>query len=299
VATAFKSRRDILKGGMMGAGALGLAAVAAACQSSNTTATSGSGTSLLDVVQKRGFMRAGVTFSLPPFGYLDSNNNPVGFDVDICRQLGVYLFKDPKKVTFVEQQFDARLPNTVAGKVDLTCEALTLTAPRGLVAEFTIPYWRDGSTLMVLSSSHYHGSEDMLGHKLKVSGLNNGFLDQTIKAGLDDGVPVGFSSDALALQALISGQVDAYAASTANAGYLIAQNPGKYRTSIEYQPQTYGMAVAPGDPKWLNWLNVAIHEMLTGVDYLVMAALYKKYMGLIVQTPIIGFPLEYGRAISA
>jgi polar amino acid transport system substrate-binding protein len=205
------------------------------------------------------------------------------------------LFKDANKVTFVEQTMDARLPNLVAGKVDFTIEALTLTAPRAQVAEFTFPYFRDGSTTLTLANSPYNGAKDMTGHHLRVSAYDNGFADQIIHAGIPDAVLVGFSSDALALQAMEAGDVPVFSASVANAGYLVSQHPGKYKLgNFTWFPQSYGIAVAPGDSRWLNFLNVNIKEMATGVDNDFFRGLYKKYLGTDLPVVPSGFPVEYG-----
>ena len=42
----------------------------------------------LDTVIQRGTLNCGVVLDFPPMGYFDENNNPAGFDVDYCNELG-------------------------------------------------------------------------------------------------------------------------------------------------------------------------------------------------------------------
>ena len=42
------------------------------------------------------------------------------------------LFSDDTKIEFVNQASDARIPNIVTDKVDITCQFMTVTAERAL-----------------------------------------------------------------------------------------------------------------------------------------------------------------------
>lgn len=70
-----------------------------------------------------------------------------GFDIDIARIIAKGLFNDPDKVQFVQQSSDARIPNLLTDKVDLTCQAMTVTAQRAQQVAFTIPYYREGGAV--------------------------------------------------------------------------------------------------------------------------------------------------------
>jgi hypothetical protein len=60
-----------------------------------------------------------------------------------------------------------------------------------------------------------------------------------------------------------------------------------------WSPQTYACAVKRGDQEWLNFVNTALHEAMTGVEFNAYAASFKKWFGVDLPPPSIGFPVEF------
>ena len=56
------------------------------------------------------------------------SGNLVGYDVDMGHLLAKAIFDDPEKVEYVIQGSDARIPNVLTDKVDITCQFMTVTA---------------------------------------------------------------------------------------------------------------------------------------------------------------------------
>ena len=72
------------------------------------------------------------------------------------------------------------------------------------------------------------------------------------------------------------------------------QEPGKYKDAgYGWSPQTYSCAVKRGDQEWLNFVNTALHEAMTGVEFGTYAASFKKWFGIDLPPPAIGFPVEF------
>lgn len=84
----------------------------------------------LQEVLSRGKLIVGTGSTNPPWGFQDKSGKLVGFDADLARIIAKGLFNDPSKVEFVTQSSDARIPNITTGQVDVTCQAMTVTAPR-------------------------------------------------------------------------------------------------------------------------------------------------------------------------
>ena len=82
---------------------------------------------LADVLA-RGKLIVGTGSTNPPWHFRDEAGNLAGFDVDIAKIVAKGLFDDPEKVEFVNQASDARIPNVVTDKVDITCQFMTVTA---------------------------------------------------------------------------------------------------------------------------------------------------------------------------
>jgi polar amino acid transport system substrate-binding protein len=103
-----------------------------------------------------------------------------------------------------------------------------------------------------------------------------------------------YDSVDLMYQAINSGRADAAATDQSSVKYLMVQNPGRYRSpSFAWSPQTYACAVKRGDQDWLNFVNTALHEAMTGVEFPTYSASFKKWFGVDLPNPEIGFPVEY------
>ncbi|MDR4168272.1 ABC transporter substrate-binding protein, partial [Bacillus paranthracis] len=72
------------------------------------------------------------------------------------------------------------------------------------------------------------------------------------------------------------------------------QTPGRFvDAGYGWMPNSYASAVKPGDPVWLNWVNTVYKEAMMGVDFDYFAATYKKWFGIELPTPKIGYPNEF------
>ena len=97
---------------------------------------------------------------------------------------------------------------------------------------------------------------------------------------------------ALARQA--ESRADAAATDQSSVKYLMVQNPGRYRSpAYAWSPQTYACAVKRGDQDWLNFVNTALHEAMTGVEFPTYKASFKQWFGVDLPSPAIGFPVEF------
>jgi len=88
--------------------------------------------------------------------------------------------------------------------------------------------------------------------------------------------------------------VDAAAVDQSTVRWLVVRFPDKYKDSgFGWYPQTYAAAVKPGDPVWLNYLNTVLHEAMTAVEFASYRDSFKKWFGITLKEPSVGFPVEY------
>lgn len=301
-----RTRRDFLKHAVAAGGMVGVAGLASAYSPAPAAAAplnpigasipaAAQATSILDTALQRGKLIVGVTLTIPPFGYKDSEGKATGFDIDMAHLLANALFGDREKIEFFEQEMDARIPNLATGKVDLCIQLITVTAQRAQTVEFSIPYYREAITTMALANSTYAGAKDMAGKKVKISILQNTFAEDLVHMGIPDAEVLQFDTVANSILAVDGGRADAYVGGYGEINYFNAQSPGKYKIgNVGWIPQTYAAAVRPGDARWLNWVNTALHEAMTGVDFPTYQAAFKKYFGVELADPPYGFPIEFG-----
>ena len=250
----------------------------------------------LEEVLARGHLLVGTGSTNPPWHFVDESGATVGYDVDIAKIVAKGLFDDPEKIEIVTQASDARIPNVLTDKVDITCQFMTVTAARAQQVAFTIPYYREGVGLL-LTSEAKHKDYDALkaaGSGATVSVLQNVYAKEMVHQALPEAKVDQYESVDLIYQALNSGRADAAATDMSSLRWFMKQNPGKYMDAgYGWNPQTYSCAVKRGDPDWLNFVNIALREAMSGVEYPTFKASFEKWFGETPPEPKIGFPAEH------
>lgn len=259
-------------------------------------ATEASAQGKLQEVLSRGKLIVGTGSTNPPWHFRNEAGELVGFDIEIAKIVAAGLFDDPTKIEFVNQASDARIPNIVTDKVDITCQFVTVTAARAQQVAFTVPYYREGVSLMMVAGGKYadYAALKAAGNAVTVSVLQNVFAEKMVKDALPDAKVDQFESVDLMYQALNSGRADAAATDSSSLLYYMKQNPGRYVDSgFSWNPQTYSCIVKQGDPDWLNFVNVALRESMTGTTFPMYKAAFEQWFGASPPEPKIGFPQEF------
>lgn len=252
--------------------------------------------SKLDEVLARGHLIVGTGSTNAPWHFKGDGDVLQGFDIDIAKIVAKGLFDDAEKVEFVLQASDARIPNVVTDKVDITCQFMTVTAARAQQIAVTIPYYREGVGLMLPANSSYadYAALKAAGSAVTISVLQNVYAEELVHQALPEAKVDQYDAQDLIYQALDAGRADAAATDQSSIAWLLVQQPGKYKDGgYGWSPQTYSCAVKRGDQEWLNFVNTALHEAMTGVEFGTYAASFKKWFGVELAPPKIGFPVEF------
>lgn len=253
------------------------------------------GGSKLQEVLARGRLIVGTGSDIPPYYFTNEKGELVGFEIDLARLLARGLFNDPTKVEFIIQNADARIPNLLSDRVDLTLQNLTVTPARAQQAEFTLPYYRAGQGFLMLANGRYSDFQALkaAGSAVTISALQNVTAEAWIKQALPEAKVEQFPSPDAAVQALNSRRADAQMITYGRVRWAVTQFPDRYRDSgFTFKPNSIAIAVKPGDAIWLNWLNTALREAMAGVDFDIYAASFKRWMGEDLPVPRLGFPRE-------
>lgn len=249
----------------------------------------------LQEVLARGKLIVGTGSTNPPWHFRDDKGEMAGFDVDIGRIIAKGLFDDPSKVEFVTQSSDARIPNITTGQVDITCQFMTVTAARAQQVAFTIPYYREGVGLLLVKGGKYADYEALktAGAAVTISVLQNVYAEEMVHKALPQANVDQYDSVDLMYQALNSGRAAAAATDMSSLRWFMKQHPGKYADAgYGWNPQTYSCAVKQGDPDWLNFVNIALREAMTGVDFDDYKKSFETWFGETPPDPKVGFPSE-------
>jgi polar amino acid transport system substrate-binding protein len=226
----------------------------------------------LQDILDNGVVRIGVPIDVPPFGFTDENQQPVGLDVDlagmVAKELGVEL--ELQQITGIN-----RIPFLMTDKVDIVIAIMGATPERAKQIMFTSPY-----------ASLYIGvfgprdlpvtSADTIGdHSV---GVPRGTTqDISITEMAPDANIVRFEDDATTVAAFLSGQVDMFG--TAN---ILVQDMVKKDPSLDLvnkfiiRTSPAHMGVRHGEFNLLRWLDTFIfYSKMNGS----LEALHQKWMG--------------------
>jgi polar amino acid transport system substrate-binding protein len=231
--------------------------------------------SINDITAK-GKITIGVLTGIPPYDTVDEKGQTAGFLVDlageVAKNLGV-------KVEIVPVNNASRAAALESGRVDMLIAQMTATPERAKTFLMTNPYGAYEMRFVAAKSTKLAAIADLANKKVSVP--KGGTQDVAVS---DMKVPglevVRFDDDALAMQALISGQVDATAAVAAVANDVIKKNN---LTTLEVKPDVplftlyWSMAVRKGSTELHQWLNnfIYYYEVSGQLD-----KLHRKWIGI-------------------
>src|SRR5580765_6731442 len=140
--------------------ALAAAAVAFSVQAQELTGT-------LKKVKETGAITIGHRESSVPFSYLDDQQQPVGYSMDICMKIvdavKAELSMPELRIKMIPVTSATRIPLTANGTIDLECGSTTDTPERRNQVAFTPITYVTAIRLLAKKTSHIEELNDMRG----------------------------------------------------------------------------------------------------------------------------------------
>ncbi|MCH3918781.1 MAG: amino acid ABC transporter substrate-binding protein [Spirochaetia bacterium] len=164
----------------------------------------------LDKVMKKGVFVLGLDDSFPPMGYRNDDNEIVGFDIDLAKEvtkrMGVELKCQPIDWNSKEQEL-------ATGNIDCIWNGFTITPEREKVLTFTKPYMNNAQVLVVKGNAPYQALADFAGKTIGVQAgsSSNDAIDANVQFKSSLKQIIDFKDNLTALMDLQSGGVDAVA----------------------------------------------------------------------------------------
>ena len=125
---------------------------------------------VLDRIERTGRITLGHRESSVPFSFLDGQNQPVGYAIDLCLKLTEALRQRLKQKAlphrFVPVTSGNRLQKVASGEVDLECGSTTNNAERRTQVAFTVPHYIAGARVLVRAEHPAQELRDFDGHRL-------------------------------------------------------------------------------------------------------------------------------------
>jgi polar amino acid transport system substrate-binding protein len=235
----------------------------------------------LEKIARTDTLTIGTRTGSPPFGYVNSKNEWVGFSIDLVEQLILPALSQklgkPIKLEKKESTPPTRIPLLSSNAVDLIAGTMTDTRARRDSVDFSLTYFVTGAQFLVKKGSPIKGIENIDGKRIAAQqGSTNARIirEKAPKAQLRE-----FPDQPAAFQALLQGQVDAYT----NDGIQLvglkmkAPNPAQLEVVGDfYSYEPYGMAMRRNEADFRNVIDNALMDGIESGKYF---EIYDKWFG--------------------
>jgi polar amino acid transport system substrate-binding protein len=125
---------------------------------------------VIDEVRRSGLLVAGTRADSPPFGFADRDGHIVGFSVDLLNDLTTALsayLERPVRLELKPVTPENRTEMIRTGTIQIECGITTATWERRLKAEFSIPFFANGTRILT-RRRFGQGIEELAGKRIGV-----------------------------------------------------------------------------------------------------------------------------------
>ena len=201
--------------------------------------------------------------AFPPYEMTTDDGGFEGIDVEVAQaiagKLGLELVVD-------DMGFDAALTAVQQGQSDIAMAGITVTDDRLEVMDFSDSYATGVQVVIVKEDSPVVQSIDDLASAAMIGTqkATTGYIycsDTPENGGYGEDHVIAFDTGALAVMALVNGQVDAVVIDNEPAKAFVAENPGLKILDTEFAVEDYAIGFAKGNTALKDAVNAAMKEL--------------------------------------
>ena len=206
-------------------------------------------------IKAKGKVIIGIQGDNPPWGFVNSSGKQEGLDADISELFGKEL---GVPVEFVALEVANRIPALTTGRVDLLFATMAMLPDRAKAVQFSKPYVANVITLIAPKSVEVKTNADMA--KLKIAVPRGSAQDTQVTKNAPAGTNIlRFDGDASAIQAMVSGQVDAVGGNIFYKDRFNSAKPDlQFEDKLEFQRLYNGACTRLGEKE----INAAINTFI-------------------------------------
>ena len=196
--------------------------------------------------------------AFPPYESVADDGSFEGIDVEvagkIAEKLGLELVVD-------DMDFGSVITSVQAGKSDIAMAGLTVTDERKENVDFSDSYATGVQTVIVPIDSDIETIDDLQGKLIGCQESTTGYIYCSDDYGED--MVTAFPNGANAIQALLSGKVDAVVIDSQPAQEFVAQNAGKLKMlGTDYVTEDYAIGISKDNTALRDAVNNALKELI-------------------------------------
>ena len=233
----------------------------AACSGGASTSSSSSGAQVGDrspeQIQEAGEIVIGIFSDKAPFGYIDADGKPAGYDVVYGDRIAADLGVTAK---YVPVDAAARTEVLASNKVDITLANFTVTPERAEKVDFANPYFKVSLGVVSPASAEITDVSQLAGKTLIVT--KGTTAEAYFEANHPEVKLLKFDQYSDAYQALEDGRGDAFSTDNTEVIAWAIAHPG-FSVGIKSLGETsyIAAAVKKGNTALLDWLNNQLVEL--------------------------------------
>ncbi|UFZ04599.1 amino acid ABC transporter substrate-binding protein [Bradyrhizobium ontarionense] len=241
-------------------------------------------TGTLQKVKETGSITVGYRETSLPFSYIDDNQKPLGFALDICGkivdEIKATLKLDKLEVKLTPVSSATRIPLMANGTIDLECASTTNNIERQRLVSFSPTYFLTANRFVAKTSSGLKTIDDLKGKTVaSTSGTSN--IKQLFEANTARQLGMNIltaKDNAEGFLMVENGRADAYVMDDILLAGLVAsaKTPSDYAISTDQfsMPEPYGIMLRKDDPAFKAVVDRAATQLYTSPE---IATLYAKW----------------------
>lgn len=187
----------------------------------------------------------------PPYEYYDGDD-VVGIDVEIaqavCDELG-------KELVVEDMAFDSVITSVSSGKADFGLAGITVTDERKESVNFSDTYAHTSQVVIVMEDSDITCVDDLTG---KTLGVQLGTTGDIYAGDVDGAIVERYNKGFEAVQAMMTGKIDAVIIDQEPAKAFVAENEGIKILDEAFTEEDYAMAIAKDNDELVEAINDAL-----------------------------------------
>lgn len=226
----------------------------------------------VESIKSAGTVKIGMLVDFPPFGIMNTSNEPDGYDADVAKLLAKEL---GVKVQIVPVTGPNRIPYLQSNQVDLLVASLGITEERAKSVDFSQPYAGISIGVFGAKDTAVSKPEDLSGKTIGVARASTQDTGVT-KIAPKDAKIQRFDDDASAVQALLSGQVELIGVSNVVAAQIEKAAPGRFDQKLQLSQQVQGIAVRKGSTELLAAINAFVEKVKANGE---LNKIHEKWLG--------------------
>ena len=231
--------------------ALGMAACSGGAATSSSSSSAQVGDRSPEQIQEAGEIVIGIFSDKAPFGYIDADGKPAGYDVVYGDRIAADLGVTAK---YVPVDAAARTEVLASNKVDITLANFTVTPERAEKVDFANPYFKVSLGVVSPTSAEITDVSQLAGKTLIVT--KGTTAEAYFEANHPEVKLLKFDQYSDAYQALEDGRGDAFSTDNTEVIAWAIAHPG-FSVGIKSLGETsyIAAAVKKGNTALLDWLN--------------------------------------------